>query len=220
MPRLDDFDIGTFEGPSSWHRPINMRTRALVEEVRFALVDRPPVKAPFGKLLIELYFEAEPPRWNANVAGGVAIVPWKARVEDVLAPRERRIPAVLEYVDGALEVLERDIDWSAEPVRRIVRELRARDDLGWIELGYAKRDRATGRTVTLFCEVEDEGWSVWALVLDPDGRELRRERLADAETAARPLVESAFPVRSAVFDGRAVVFRDRDRQPLARVSFE
>jgi hypothetical protein len=219
MRRLRDFDITASSAFGARQKAVNLAANPVVEAFRFELAARPKVEGPFGKILVELVPEGEPIRAPVDDLIDVVRVPLHVRAEGIVGDGGRKEALLLDLTEEALRTLEREVGWSSAELYDIVETLRRDDDLGWIELdGVEKRDRKTGRRVQLFYEVRDPETAVWAIVRSPDGAELRRERLAHSPESH--LLERLFPVRSAVVDGRRVVFRDRDREPLAAVELD
>lgn len=229
--RLRDFEIVAGPGfkeeralqrGSAMEREFNGFAKAVAEEVRYAFTGRPRIEAPFGKLIVSmLNVEAgaslrERDRRVENI-GGVVQVTVAVRESDLRADRQRRNEALLDATEAGLRLLEEDLGWSSAEMHEIVRELREKgEELGTIEFDSLSRaDRRTGRRARVFYVVGDDRTAIDVVVSDPDGTEVRRERVAESDVMFWP--ERFFPVRSAVMKDGVFVLRDADREPLAAV---
>jgi hypothetical protein len=199
------------------HREVNLRAQPLAEELFYALARRAKIEAPFRKLLVQLWDQSEAvPEREVAVMLGVAEAHVVVDLERVLGGNET-VATLLDALERAVVLVERECSWDGAAVRDIAREMRTRDRIGWIELErLGKRDRA-GRTVRVHYHVTHERSSVVVTVSEPSGAERSHE--VGVSEPPRPLY-LYFPVRTSQIKGSTFFLRDREGGVLAEVPLD
>lgn len=221
--RLRDFEIVAgpgFSDDRSREREVNRLAKAVSEEVRYALSSRPPVNAPFAKLIVALVNTDTVAEFgNRRVRPMLDVIEVSTGVTeaDLQGDRGHRNESLLDATEAALQLTENELVWSSTEMHEIVRELRGRlARLGLIELGsFSRTDRKTGRKASVFYVVADDVTAIDVVVTGSDGTEVRRERVAESQLMLWP--ERFFPLHSAILKDGVFVLRDRSREPLAAV---
>lgn len=213
---LRDFTLGS--SPKFVSHELHERLLRVVhisEAITYEISRKPETRAPFGKIYVNLRPPSEVSERRVSVALSVAMV--EVPIEPALLdlPTDRFRQVALDAAAEAVKLLERELGWSWPRFWELLPELREREPLFRVHLGFSRNVPRARRRIDVYYEMDEASARLFAIVRDREGNALREETIVEKD---RPIpLEYVIPIKKARVLDERLVFFDAEGNELAHV---
>lgn len=214
--KLIDFAIIAEAGFSD-EVAVNRRCLHIAEAVRMELGIRPPIHAPFRKIVVNLHNPEASTTKNKFVCAG-SVVEVRAEVAEsvVFSDYNKFRPHLLDTVEQGVGEISEVLGWPFQEVKEILDSIRGREQVFHYHLrSLSKRERATDRRIEVFVDMTERNSTLKAIVYTANCQVVKEEIVA-ANQQPMPL-EYFFPVVSTMIRDGFMIFRDANRKTICKI---
>lgn len=215
--KLIDFAIIAEAGFSD-KETVNHRCLHIAEAVRMELSIRPPLHAPFRKIVVELYntTEASPTKNKLVHVGSVVEVRAGVAESAVFADDNNFRCHLLDAIERGIKEISEVLGLPFQGIKEILDSIRGREQVFHYQLqALSKKDRATCRRIEVFVDMTERDSVLKAIVYSAD-RQVIKEEIVAAYQQPMPL-EYFFPVASTIIRDGFMIFRDANRETIGKI---